>query len=108
MATIIIPTRTDVPHYRFTTELEGRQYGFEFRWNERAGAWFLALSDAEGDVIGSGIRVRTGSALTTFITDARKPPGRFAVVDTAGKGKHAGASDLGARVLVYYTESADV
>ena len=105
---VTLPLRSDVPHFTFTAELEGVQYGFDFRWNERAQAWFLALFDGEGDALAHGIRVRAGSPLTHLIVDARKPPGAFAVVDTSGQGRHPGLADLGTRVLIYYVPSAEL
>lgn len=49
-----LPLRTDVEHFSYSLELDGSTYGFELKWNARAGdtgAWFVTVSDASGVVL---------------------------------------------------------
>ena len=47
MSVIILPCRTDLPSYTFEIDLEGRTFGFSFRWNDRAAA-LGAAADGRG------------------------------------------------------------
>lgn len=107
MAAIDLPNRPDLVRYSFGLELEGRSYGFEFYWNDRAAAWFFHLSDDNGDPILSGRRVSVGIPLLWRFADARLPPGELTAIDTAGAGVDPGLSDLGARVKLLYFESTE-
>ena len=108
MAVYVIPVRPGVPHFREEVELERVTYGFEFRWNERANAWFLSLSDAEGNALVSGIRVVTDFPLLFRFRKAGLPPGRLVVADTTGAGLDAGLHDFGLQRKLLYYESTEL
>lgn len=105
MATLALPLRNDVPYFDFFVELEGVTYGFAFRWNHRAKAWFVDLKDADDQPIVSGARVVVDFPLFIRSADPRRPPGLFIVTDTTGKRIDPGEHDLGGRVMVLYVES---
>ena len=105
---VSLPLRTDAPDYSFTVDLDGVQFGFLFRWNERAQSWFAALFTAEGEPLAQGARVRSGLPLFALLTDARRPAGVFLVEDTQGQARNPGSSDLGSRVLIYYVSPPDI
>lgn len=108
MATLVLPVRSDVVAFSFETDLEGRSFSFEFRWNARAGLWFVSIADATGAPVVTGRAVVLGSDLRGSGVDPRRPPGAVLAVDTDGESRDPGRYDLGGRVLICYVESAEV
>ena len=108
MSILSIPVTPEHPHFEFFLSLEGRQYLFEFRWNERIGSWYMTLSDADGDPIVASARVVLDFPLTGKCADARRPPGAIIAVDTSGAGLDPGEKDLGGRVTLLYVESTSL
>lgn len=106
---IVLPIRNDIPHQTFSTELEGVTYGFEFRWNDRASAWFCTIKTAEEETIVSNRKVVLNRPLFIRFTDERLPPGPIIALDTSGQDLAPGLEDLGpdGRVLVYYVSTSD-
>lgn len=108
MATLTIPTRTDaVPYYDFSIELDGATYQLELRWVERAASWFMSIMDADGTMLLASRRLVLGAFIMRRFKNPALPPGDFHLVDTTGEDIEAGLYDLGARVLLLYTEGAD-
>lgn len=108
MATLDLPNRTDFPHYIFETELESNTYQFEFRWNDRAQAWFMEMRDVNGDQIISGKRICIGAPILMRHMDPRLPRGELYVTDTLDKDVEPGLADLGGRVILSYIPSDDL
>ena len=100
---IVLPTRTDVPHYDFEIDLDGATYPLELRWNDRAGAWLLDVRDVLGEILLSGRRVSVDLPLLGRIRDPRLPAGELVAVDTSGRATGPAVNELGGRVrLLYY------
>jgi hypothetical protein len=109
MGVLTIPVRAGVPHQRLFVELEGTSYGFELRWNERAGCWAIDFLDRDGSALLAGKRVALGIPLAARAAhDSALPPGQLVAIDTTGKGIEAALDDLGARVQLLYVESTDL
>lgn len=108
MATLILPTRTDLAIYRERVDLEGDTFTLDFQYNSREGAWYFDLLDADATPIRSGIRVVVGVPLLRLIHGAGKPAGEMMATDQSGEDQEAGAEDLGDRVLLTYLEATDV
>lgn len=104
---LILSAGSDAPHYDFSATLEGRLFTFELRWNERSGAWFLSLFEANGAPIFSGRRVVIGTNLLGRSADARLPRGTLLAYDTSDANRDAGREDLGGRVQILYWESTE-
>jgi hypothetical protein len=105
---LLLPLRNDAAHFLFEVDLDGKAYGFELRWNERAAGWFLHLSDATGTRLVSGIRLVPGWPLLRRWQDARMPAGELEVLDTSGQSLEPTYGDLGTRVLMLYTTAAEL
>ncbi len=108
MGAYLLPLRSELTHYDFEVELEGRTYGFELRWNERDGGWYLSVFTGEEEPLLTGRRVVLGFPLLGRSRDARMPPGELEAIDTTGSGKEPGLSELGVRVQLLYTDSGDL
>jgi hypothetical protein len=97
-----LPCKSDLPSFTFQVDLDGRTFGFEFTWNERVESWFMALSDADGNALVSGVRVVVDFPLAARSTNDALPPGVLLAVDTAGEQQNPGLADLGGRVRLQY------
>jgi len=51
-----IPTFSD-PFYTITVGLDGRDYLFEFRYNQRENTWNLSIFDTAGTALTRGVKV---------------------------------------------------
>ncbi len=105
---VIIPTSTELANYRFTVELEGSVFGFDFAFNDRDRSWFFTLSREDGTVLRSGIKVVTNFPLLRTITAEGRPLGEIMAIDTTGEDLRAGLEDLGDQVSLVYFESSEV
>jgi len=104
----VLPLRDDAPHFEFSCRLDGVTFAFEFRWNDRARAWFMEIRDVEGNRLLSGRRVVLGFLLTQRFADPRLPAGQLVAIDTSTDGREAGPNDLGSRVRILYLDAAEV
>lgn len=108
MATVAIPTKTDgTQRYTLRTSLGGNAYGFEFFWNPRDSSWSFILSDSNGGEIVER-KVTLGSLMLLKFADPRLPAGELCAIDTSGQDLDAGLTDLGGRVLLVFTDAADI
>lgn len=108
MATLRMPSRTDLAYYDMTVDLDGVTYAMTFRFNGRDGYWYMDIADIDGVPIRSGIRVVLGADFLRLLRDQRTPPGLMAALDGTGRGLEAGLEDLGRSVLLLYVESASL
>ena len=105
MALIAIPVTND-PWSEVTVSLDGSVYLLAFRWNTREGAWFMDISDANGDLLKPGIKLVCDWPLTSLRdTDPGLPPGMLSVFDQGGAQVDPTLDDLGTRVLLLYEEA---
>lgn len=105
---LVMPTRTDLPHYDFTIDLDGVTFGFEFRWNDRDGAWYFSIADVNGSPLLSGRRVVLGIPLLSRFRDPRLPAGELTAIDTLGTDAPPGITELGARVRLLYFPASEI
>ena len=108
MSTLTLPVQVGVPAQQFRVSLDGELFLVAVTWNEREGAWYLDLSDADGTVLLAGRKLVLGQALLARFRDARLPPGELLVLDTTGSDLEPGPQDLGARVPLFYVEATSL
>ena len=107
MAVLVIPTRSDLDNYKFTIDLEGLTYGFEFHYNGRMQKWVFDLTQEDGTPILQSTPVYVNQLpLQRFQTEL-KPPGEILFLDTSGANLDPTEDDLGTRVLMMYIESVE-
>lgn len=97
-----IPTRSDLTHYKLSVDLDGKSFTIELRWSPRASAWFMALGDAEGTPLLTGIRVVVDTFFFSRYRDASFPLGDIFAYDTSSQQEDPGETDLGRRVMLLY------
>lgn len=103
-----LPLVPSLSNYRLSTTLEGQEYLFDVRWNNREEAWYLSIFDVNGDVIKWNIKIVLGVQLGMRVTNANFPPGALYAIDLTNRGLEAKFDDIGERVVVIYLSSAEV
>lgn len=105
---IDLPITQDGSWFQFSIELDQVTYGFEFRWNEREGCWYLTLRDGEGNALLSSRKVVLGALFRKYRGTAGVPQlGDVYVFDTSGGELDAGLEDLGRRVVLTYASDSE-
>lgn len=115
---LVIPFSSVNPINKFSTTLDGVQYGFRARWNSsdnydplagvRRGAWYIDISDNTGEPIATGIKVTLGTILGRQFQHTLFRTGVLVAVDLSGKGREPGIDDFGTRVQVLRLSIAEV
>lgn len=99
-----VPFIADAPHQVIGVELDGVTLQLEFKWNARAGAWYVDFYTAELDPILLGQKIVPDLPLWGRSRDPRLPGGQFVCNDTKGTGDSPGRRELGDTfVLTYFT-----
>jgi hypothetical protein len=103
-----LPLVSDQPHFDFEYVLDGVNYVFEFRWNDRAGEWFFDVRLEDGTDVLSGLKVVLDFPLGARSRHASRPPGMLIAFDSSGKQAEAGLEDLGSRVRILYFDKSEI
>lgn len=103
-----MPAKLDIVPSVPAQRMRTNSYVWDFRWNERAGAWFMDIFDENEDPIRVGVKVVLGTWLGRRCVDARFPPGAIVAVDTSGAGLDAGLDDLGTRVILLFYSGPEI
>jgi hypothetical protein len=106
MTARVLPTPAAPWPYKWTASytLEGVNYQLQFNWNDRDGFWYLSVGAPDLSTQAQGIALRLGTDKLEHFKYADVPPGRLDVVDTSGRFVEPTRADMGARVLLYYTD----
>lgn len=108
MATTIIPTRSDgAQRYSLRCPLGATVYSLEFFWNARDSSWSMTISDSSGNLLLSR-KITVGTALLGRFQGSTLPYGEIFAYDTSGANADPGLTDLGIRVLLTFTDGADI
>jgi len=70
------------PFFSQRTVLGGREFYFEFNWNQRANRWFLSIYDANESAIMLGAKLVPGLAITYRVRDPRFAAGELLLLGT--------------------------
>lgn len=95
---------------RFTqvTPLEGVDFLFEFRWNEREQRWYMDVRSVDGESVFMGVKiVADWSLLRLLVRDDDRPAGEIYAHDTTGAGDPR-LGELGTRVRLIYIPEAEL
>lgn len=98
-----IRTRGDLDRFSMTSIFEDVALSFAFRWNPRAGAWVVDVSDSDGTSLAEGLRLTPGSPLVPDVTLLGLPPGRLFVLGEDPYERDA----LGEGVQIYYATASE-
>ena len=85
-------------------QLDGVFYRFLYRWNLRAGAWYLDIGNDSGQAQVRGVKVCLGADKLRAYKYRDVPQGDLRVIDSTGTGTEPTWRDLGERVVIEYVE----
>lgn len=105
MATYKIPVTSDNLNYRMTVEMDGSLYHLDFRYNDRAGAWFISVYAEDGTEILIGQKLVTDWIVGQYSSTVNLPAGELMVLDATQAGIEATDSNFGSTVVVLYKEA---
>jgi hypothetical protein len=87
-------------------QIDGREYFFTFKWNARAGAWYVDVADQEIDLIAAGVKLVCGARLLDGVIDTRLWPGTLLCASLAtDDDSDPGHDELGGRVVLIYDDT---
>lgn len=105
MTIFAVPIPNVAQSFRQTVTLDGTAFILQFRWNWRAGSWFLDLYDAAGGLLVAGRRVIVGPPLWLGLHYRPELPlGELVAFDSSGQDQDPGLEDLGRRVQLFYLD----
>jgi hypothetical protein len=106
MATTIIPIEDaeNLGQFLFTVDLDGTNFQFDMRYNQREDFWYLNISDIDGNLLRSGIKVVSNWPLIRLLRSTPRPNGEIITIDTRYAPLDPGLADLGVDVLFGYEE----
>lgn len=100
----------DDPFYTMTTALDGVEYLFEFRYNQRENAWYFSISLTDGTLLDAGVKVVCNRPILRRFANEHLPPGvLLAFANTTDKST-PGMGELGEdrRVTLVYYDADEV
>ena len=97
---IPLDQRNGAPLFEFATSLGIDQVGLRFRWNTRAGAWFMDVRDENDKAIILGVKLLLGINLCRKSVHPIFSRNLLRLVDTSRAHREATLDDLGTRVVL--------
>jgi hypothetical protein len=101
----VLPSYED-PFYSITIPLDGRDFVFDFRYNQREQVWYFSIDLPDGTRLITGVKVVCNTPLI-YKQDERLPPGVLMAISKDADDTPASLLELGPgkRVeLTYATE----
>lgn len=98
------------PFYTETVPLDGTDYVFDWRYNQREKSWYFSIATSSGDPLASGVKVVCGVSLLGRFADLRLPPGVLMALSNTSDASPPGLTELGQeqRVTLIYFDVAEV
>jgi hypothetical protein len=102
-----IPITSRTSNFRQKTSLDGRDFEFILRWNQRESRWYMDLNDSDGLILASGRKLVADIPLFARESSEDFPPGILVAIDMSDEEGDPGLLDLGDRVrLLYFDEDS--
>jgi hypothetical protein len=108
MSVLLIPTTPGEPFHSSKVRLEGRDFVFQMRWNQREERWYLSILEDDSTPILLGLKlIANWELLGPYRSDPRVPPGRLFAADLTNDHSPPGLDEIGVgkRVELTYIES---
>lgn len=109
MAVFQLPLLGDsTTHYAQRTQLDGIDYIFTFKFNERRALWTMdIIGPAEEQVIGGQV-IYVGTNFLRRSQAISKPKGLLTALSSNGDVSAPIRGDLGTRISIYYFDAAEL
>lgn len=109
MIQLDVTSDAETPFIELRTTLEGQDYDFAFRWNDRRGLWCVDVATQAGEMLVASRVLRHQTNILSRCRSPNKPPGMlFCWVNTPGDLRPPGLEDLGSRAGIYYWTAAEL
>lgn len=66
------------------TSLDGREYTFQFNWNDRSAAWFLTIYDTDEEPLVESRKIVTNQNLLNAVLGTNLPSGVIVCLEASG------------------------
>ena len=104
MASIVIPTRTDLPAYTEIVEIQGIEFLLDFKWNTRDQSWVLDIFTPDEEPILSGIKIVILINLLGLHSSPQLPNGTLTAVDDRDQTDIIKVDNLGDPIELLFTD----
>ncbi len=102
--TVTIPTAVGVPHYTMRCRLDGKDYNFRMKWNERSQRWHMNIYADDETPLVLGIKLVANWPLIRYYQyNPDVPQGALIAVDLSNDGSPPGLYDFGEDLRVELT-----
>lgn len=105
----VIPTKAGAFAWSQRQVLDGVSYVLDFAWNARGGAWYLSISDADGNPL---LLSRKLASNVPLLRNARfidgLPPGEIMALDATETIDFADYTELGPVVQLLYFDASEL
>ncbi len=105
MSFLQVPTRNDVPWYKFTLTLSGQVYTLRFRYNTRMSRWIMDIADSSNNDLLVGIPVLIERDMTGQYVFVTLPSGTFFAMDVTNQGNQPTRYSFGIDAALIYREA---
>lgn len=104
-----IPT-FDSPFYTQVIDLDGVDYLFDFRYNQRENAWYFSIALVDETPLVSGIKIVVNVGLLQRFPSPLLPPGLLIALSNTTDQSPPGIGELGttSRVTLLYFDKAEL
>jgi len=106
--TLLIPTSSAAPAYKFQIVLEDQAYNFVFKWNDTFDFWIFDIADVGGNEIVCGVKVILDYPLINRFANPLLPPGEIVAIDSTETLLRVGRDDMGSKVNLYYFPASEL
>ncbi len=109
MVQLDLTPSADTPFFTHETTLDGKDYVFDFAWNERRGLWAVSMFTKSGEVLFKSQIIKHGRNLTSRTRSLNAPAGViFAWSNTPADETPPKVDELGGRVSIYYATADEL
>jgi len=90
--------------YKFSSNLDGQRYYFNYSYNERNDTWYLTIRNADRDIVLSGLACLTNNYLmvSRFVIEEFFPVGEIQIADVNDDGNDPSYLNFGDNVSAFY------
>lgn len=108
MSIEVIRTFED-PFYTMTVALDGSDFFFDFRYNQREDRWYFDIALTDGTMLVRGVKVVCGIPLLRKFADTRLPLGSIVALPNTPDNTAPGLLELGdgKRVTLLYFDASE-
>ena len=106
MAVFEIPTDNSSPAFTFNSSLDGSNYRFEFRWNDRVNLWIFNMIDDEDVPLFLGKPYQSGINFLQQVSSTKAPRGVLFCDNATVRKKDPDRFSMGVDVKFYYNDKA--